>query len=167
MASSGELIANVDADTKLPEGWLTTVMREFAHDPSLVALSGPFIYYDLSAYERVLVRIFYEIGSFIQNVLHAGVYLQGGNFVLRRDALMRAGGFDITIEFYGEDTDIARRMKRQGRMEWTFALPMYTSGRRLREEGVFNTGMRYAANFFWTTIHGKPLSKTYTDVRSE
>ncbi len=166
-ASSGDIIANVDADTKLPEGWLTTVVHEFTRDPKLVALSGPFIYYDLSASERALVDVFYGFGFFIQNVLHAGVYLQGGNFVLRRDALLRAGGFDTTIEFYGEDTDIARRMKTQGRMEWTFRLPMYTSGRRLREEGIAKTGMRYALNFFWTTAHGKPLTTTYTDVRPQ
>ena len=165
-ASSGEIIANIDADTKVPPGWLTTVMDEFTHDQALVALSGPFIYYDISAIERAQVKAFYMVGYFIQNVLRAGVYLQGGNFVLRRDALMRAGGFDTTIEFYGEDTDIALRIKRHGKVKWTFKLPMYTSGRRLHEEGVLETGFRYALNFFSTTLSGRPVTKTHVDVRS-
>ena len=46
-ASSGELIANVDSDSRLTEGWVQTVLAEFAAAPKLVALSGPFIYYDM------------------------------------------------------------------------------------------------------------------------
>lgn len=58
-ASSGELVANVDADTILPKGWLKKVMSEFDKNEELVALSGPYIYYDLPLYERILVRLFY------------------------------------------------------------------------------------------------------------
>src|ERR1700687_698667 len=41
-ASSGELIANVDSDSRLTEGWVKTVLAEFAGDAKMVALSGPF-----------------------------------------------------------------------------------------------------------------------------
>lgn len=41
LASSGDIIANVDADTRLTKGWVDTVMREFTKDEKLVALSGP------------------------------------------------------------------------------------------------------------------------------
>ena len=170
LASSGDLIANIDADTMLPDGWLRVVFEEFARDPKLVALSGPFIYYDLSAWDRALVRCFLTFGFlmhlFNENVLRVGAFLQGGNFVLRREALGKAGGFDTNIEFYGEDTDIARRMSKVGRVKWTFRLPMYTSGRRLKEEGVVRMGWRYAMNFLSTTYSGKPVTKTYIDVRS-
>ncbi len=47
LAARGKLIANIDADTILPEGWLRTALREFERIPNLVALSGPFIHYDL------------------------------------------------------------------------------------------------------------------------
>src|SRR3989344_1833184 len=39
VASSGELIANVDADTMLTPNWLPTVMKEFAKNPKLVSAS--------------------------------------------------------------------------------------------------------------------------------
>ena len=45
-------------------------------------------------------------------MLRAGSMVQGGNFVLRRNGLEKIGGFDTTIAFYGEDTDMARRMNR-------------------------------------------------------
>src|ERR1700722_19185803 len=59
VASHGELIANVDADTMLTPGWLGTALAEFEKNPRLVTLSGPFIYYDLPKRERFLVKVFY------------------------------------------------------------------------------------------------------------
>jgi glycosyltransferase involved in cell wall biosynthesis len=41
LAASGGLIANIDADTVLPEGWLRRVLVAFDANPALVALSGP------------------------------------------------------------------------------------------------------------------------------
>ncbi len=169
MASTGDLIANVDADTMLSPGWIDTVFTEFEHNQDVVALSGPFIYYDLPMWRRAFVRVFYMFG-FISQILHHHVLgisgeLQGGNFVLRRKALESVGGFDRSIEFYGEDTDIARRLTKVGRIKWTFRLPMYASGRRLQKEGMVRMGMRYASNRLWLNATGRPLTKEYIDVR--
>ena len=171
MAATGELIANVDSDTMLPEGWLATVLGEFARDKKLAALSGPFIYYDLSAAQRAAVKVFYFFGYLShlanQHVFRTGAMLQGGNFIVRRTHLEQAGGFDTSIEFYGEDTDVARRVSKVGRVKWTFRLPMYASGRRLAHEGVVMTGLRYAGNYLHTLLRGKPLTETYTDIRED
>lgn len=169
MAATGKLIANIDADTMPPEGWLATVLAEFSRDEHLAALSGPFIYHDLPLSHRAFTRLFYIAGylSYLANhyVFRTGAMLQGGNFVVRRTHLEQAGGFDTSIEFYGEDTDVARRIGRVGKVKWTFRLPMYASGRRLKHEGIVVTGARYAANYFYVLVRGKPLTATYTDIR--
>ncbi len=169
-ATTGELIANVDSDTILPQGWVTKVLRAFETDRTLVALSGPYIYYDLSLLNRALVKLFYFFGYvfYLINhfILHKGAMLQGGNFILRRTALDKIDGFDTSIEFYGEDTDIANRISKVGKVRWTFSLPMYTSGRRLKEEGVLRMGYKYALNFLVVTFRGKPHTKDYKDIRS-
>ncbi len=168
-AATGDLVANIDADVILPSGWLHTVMNEFQKDSQLVALSGPFIYYDLSALFRTLVKIFYFFAFllylFNRFVLHIGSMLQGGNFVIRRAAMDKAGGYDTTITFYGEDTDVAKRLNKVGKVKWTFRLPVYASGRRLKGEGIVVTSMRYTINYFWITFFGKPFSHVYKDVR--
>jgi cellulose synthase/poly-beta-1,6-N-acetylglucosamine synthase-like glycosyltransferase len=155
----------------LPSTWLPFVFSTFEKNPKLVALSGPFIYYDLSAYARFLVRIFYGAGYiayFIHRfILNNGSMLQGGNFIARRDALEKIGGFDTAITFYGEDTDIARRLHAIGPVKWTFGLPMYASGRRLAAEGIVQTGFRYAVNYFWTTHAKKPFTDSHKDIRTE
>lgn len=168
-ASSGELVANIDADTIVPQGWLHTVLHEFERGKNLVALSGPFIYHDMPFPSRVLVRAFYAAGFLLyllnRFIFRTGSMLQGGNFVVQREALQKIGGFDTSIEFYGEDTDVARRLSKIGNVKWTFKLPIYTSGRRLADEGIMRIGFRYALNYFWTTIFRKPYTLAYKDIR--
>lgn len=168
-AASGDLIANIDADNVLPCGWIEKVLREFEEDRKMVALSGPLVYYDLTAAQRIFTKAFYCIGyvCYVVNhyVLRSGGMLQGGNFVLRRSALEKVGGYNTDIEFYGEDTDIARKMQKAGKIKFTFALPMLSSGRRLANEGVFLTGARYAINYVWVIAFKRPYTLTSTDIR--
>ena len=168
-AASGDLIANVDADNMLPPGWISRVFKEFSHDSNIVALSGPLLYYDLPRFTNLQVKFFYYLGYsfylFSRTVLRKGAMLQGGNFVLRKSALDAVGGFNTSIDFYGEDTDIACRMSGAGRVKFTLSFPIYSSGRRLAKEGILTTGCRYAVNYFWIFCFGKPFTETSTDIR--
>jgi glycosyltransferase involved in cell wall biosynthesis len=167
--ASGELIANVDADTIVTEGWLDRVLGEFQRRPGLVALSGPYIYYDVPKTTRAAVRAFYLMGYgfYVLNrfVLRSGSLLQGGNFVVRRTALERIGGYSSTFSFYGEDTDLACRLNAIGAVKFTFRLPALSSGRRLLEEGLVRIGLRYSMNFLWATFRHRPFTDDWIDVR--
>jgi len=169
VATSGELLANIDADTVMPPGWLTRVLREFEQNPHLVALSGPHNYYELSIFKRLLVKIFYALGYllylFNHYVIQKGAMLQGGNFILRRDAFLKVGGFDTSIIFYGEDTDVACRMTTVGKVKWTWALPIQASARRLTAEGIVATSWRYTLNHLAIIFTKRPASTHYNDIR--
>ncbi|MBI2612940.1 glycosyltransferase family 2 protein [Candidatus Kaiserbacteria bacterium] len=170
LASSGDLVANIDADSRLSTGWLKKVMDAFSSDPSLVALSGPFIHYDLeSRTKRFLVWFWYVLVFVSQGMTKAlfgtGAFLQGGNYVVRRRALQEIGGYDRRIEFYGEDSDIGRRIVKVGKVIFTFKLPVYSSARRIQREGMIVTAFRYTINYFWGLIFGKSFHNTYQDVR--
>jgi glycosyltransferase involved in cell wall biosynthesis len=168
-ATTAELVANIDGDTMVTPGWLDVVFEEFEKDPKLVCLSGPYVYYDLNAWQRFLVGGFYGLTTLIywinRYILRVGSVVQGGNFVLKRDAWIRAGGFNREIKFYGEDTDVAVRLAKQGKVKFTHRLKMKTSGRRLAEEGIIRTGLTYTLNFFWVTFAGKPATHEHTDIR--
>jgi len=169
LETNGDLIANIDADIKLSPGWIKKVLEAFEKNPKLVALSGPHVYYDLSWWSQFVTKVFYFIGYSAHEIsrLFTGkaAMLQGGNFVLRRDALEAIGGFDTTISFYGEDTNIGKRMSRMGEVRFLFKLPAFASGRRMRKEGVFLTGLRYAINHFWVLAFDKPFTREYSDIR--
>ena len=168
LASKGDLIANIDADCLLPSGWIEKVFGQFANDDDLVALSGPYQYYDLSRMTNYLVGLFYVLAHGLHKVipfiLGKGAVLQGGNFVLRRTALEKISGFNVHIKFYGEDTDVARRIQKVGRVKFLPSLKMSTSGRRLREEGIITMAARYAINYFWVNLFKKPFTEKYICV---
>jgi glycosyltransferase involved in cell wall biosynthesis len=169
LRASGKLIANVDADTIITDGWLNRVLEEFRRRPGMVALSGPYIYYDMPKRTRAAVRVFYLMGYgfYVLNrfVLRAGSMLQGGNFVVRRAALEQIGGYNPQFTFYGEDTDLARRLSAVGGVKFTFRLPAFSSGRRLLEEGLLRIGLRYSMNFVWATFVHRPFTDDWIDVR--
>lgn len=168
-ASKGTLVAFLDADTELGEGWINRAERAFAKDPKLVCLSGPFIYYDLPLAARALVQLFY-IGTYLVYLVNNFIVrdtsmIQGGTEIVRRDALQKIGGHNVALTFYGDDADLARRLRRVGKVRWSFAFSMRSSGRRLAKEGTFTMGLRYAANYFWITLFNKPFTTTSTEVR--
>jgi glycosyltransferase involved in cell wall biosynthesis len=185
-AATGDLIANVDADSRLTPGWVAQVLQAFEADAlrvatsdamtskharkrALVALSGPILYYDLTPRQRLLVRVFYLTAwaTYVINryILRVGSMVQGGNFVTSRQALEDIGGFNTAISFYGEDTDIARRLNAVGEVRFTFDLKMFSSARRLKNEGILTMAARYSINYLWTTFLKRPFTDTYTDIR--
>jgi glycosyltransferase involved in cell wall biosynthesis len=176
LASTGTLIANVDADSRLTPGWVENVLATFrGHESNerrqrpLVALSGPLVYYDLTSRQRRLVHVFYLIAwlTYATNkyILRVGSMIQGGNFVLSRTALEAIGGYDTSITFYGEDTDIARRLHAVGKVLFTFDLKMLSSARRLKHEGMLTIAFRYGLNYFWTTFFKRPFTREHIDIR--
>lgn len=171
LASSGDLIANVDSDSRLTPDWVAQVLATFAAEPKLVSLSGPFVYYDLTPVQRVSVQVFYATAFMVYAlnrwVLRAGSMVQGGNFVLRREALEQIGGFNLGIAFYGEDTDIARRLNNVGQVRFTFGLRMFSSARRLKKEGMLTIAARYTINYLWTTFRKRPFTEEYIDIREQ
>ncbi|MDR3582704.1 MAG: glycosyltransferase family 2 protein [Candidatus Pacebacteria bacterium] len=167
--SKGDLVAFLDADTELLPGWIERAERAFAKDPNLVCLSGPFIYYDLPLGIRMLVRLFYGasyVVYLVNNFLIRNTsVIQGGTEIVRRDALQKIGGHDVSLTFYGDDADLARRLSKAGEVRFSFAFAMRSSGRRLAKEGTLTMGLRYALNYFWITFFNKPFTLTSTEVR--
>lgn len=168
-ASRGQLIANVDADSRLTPGWVQAVLEHFERAPELTALSGPLVYYDLAPRQRQLVKVFYGLAflTYAINrwVLRAGSMVQGGNFVVSRSALEAIGGFNLGIAFYGEDTDIARRLSEVGPVRFTLKLKMLSSARRLRHEGILTMAAKYSVNYVWTAFLKRPFTAEYVDIR--
>ena len=168
-ASSGDLIANIDADTVIPAGWLTEALRQFERGDNLVGLSGPYVYYGVPRRVNLVVggyyRLAYTAYLFNRFVLNVGSMLQGGNFIVRRDAMLKLGSPSHRFSFYGEDTDMARRLSKIGGVKFTFRLPAASSGRRLAGEGVFTIGLRYTMNFFWATFRQRPFTEVWQDIR--
>ena len=97
--------------------------------------------------------------------LTLGYMVIGGNFAIRKEVLEKMGGFDTTIKFYGEDTNIARRAKKFGTVKFSLKFKMPTSGRRFKGEGLFRTGITYMLNFLSEVFVHRPLTQKHRDIR--
>jgi len=162
--SKGSILAYIDADTQMPRGWLRTVLSEFNKNKNLAVLSGPYIYHDISKFQQFLAKMYWYVLA-MPVYWMVGYMTVGGNFAIRRTALEKMKGFDTTIEFYGEDTDIARRAHRFGKVKFKPSFVMYTSGRRLSGQGIFTTATAYVLNYLSEAFLHKPVTKEYTDIR--
>lgn len=163
-AARGELLGYVDADTRMPPGWINRVLRTFDRYPHVVCVSGPYIYYDAKRWQRAMVRLYW---IFLASPAYwmTRYMVVGGNFAARRSALEQIGGFDTQIAFYGEDTNIARRLSKAGKVKFMLRLPMRTSSRRLRAEGMAATAGKYVANFVSEVVLKRPVTQAYRDIR--
>lgn len=163
LESRGSIIANIDADTRMPSGWTEKIIEEFQKNKELCCLSGPYIYYDISPWKGFLVKAYWLIGILLYKLI--GYMMVGGNFAIRRNTLEKMNGFDTKIEFFGEDTNIARRASKFGKIKFDLNFIMYTSGRRLNKTGFLKTAYIYVVEFFSQIIRHKPVRQNYTDIR--
>lgn len=165
LEARGDLLAFIDADNLVPKNWFKIINKEFAANPKLTCLSGPYIYYDTPAWQKWCVKWLYWwlLGRVVY--FFTGYMATGGNMILSKQALQKIGGFDTNIAFYGEDTDIARRLYHAGKTKFNFDLVMLTSGRRFAGEGTVATGARYLANYASIMFTKKPVMKKYKDIR--
>lgn len=160
----GDILAFVDADTHMPAGWIDRMMEPFCTNSRTVCVSGPYRYFDLPPMKQGLVKLYWLLAA--QPVYACTRYMAvGGNFAARTEALRFIGGFDTSIAFYGEDTNIARRLKVCGDVVFDMQLVMETSGRRLAAEGFVRTAVRYAANFLSEAVLKRPVTTGYRDIR--
>ncbi len=168
-AASGELVAHIDADSLPTREWLERVLKEFEKNPRLVCISGPYIYYDLPSSVNVLVKIFYSflyLFHLTTNLIaNRTTFLIGGNFVVRKAAVIKMGGYNTEITFYGDDADIAKRLSSLGKIKFILKLRVLSSGRRLATEGITTTTLRYVFNYFWITLFNKPFTRTSVATR--
>lgn len=165
LASKGDLVAYIDADTQVKDSWLHRVKREFEKNPRLVCLSAPYSLYDVSKWKRVLVWSYWNLLAYPTYMLLMKYMVLGANFVARRSVLMKIGGFDATIEFYGEDTNIARRLAKAGKVKFLRSSLVNSSARRMEAEGWLKIGLKYTANFISEILRHRPVHQEYNDYR--
>lgn len=162
-ASSGDVLVYVDADTRPPAGWIEKVRKILEKHPEVIGVSGPYTFYDLPSYAGILIRA-WDVASKVISYFTKSVLI-GGNFAMRREVFQKLDGFDETIEFYGDDVDLARRAHAYGRIVFSLGLAIPSSARRLKAQGFVRMGKLYAKNFFAVIFSGRPSTFEYKDYR--
>jgi glycosyltransferase involved in cell wall biosynthesis len=161
-AAKGFLIANIDADSKITDGWIWEALSRLSND-DVVAVTGPLEYEGASLGLRIMTKLYYLIAKLSND--YVGVFLQGGNAMIKKSALDKVGGYDTSIAFYGEDTMTAKRIQHLGKVVFNMYMVTTTSPRRLREQGIIKTTWLYMTNYFSVTFMNKSTTNDYKDFR--
>ena len=164
LEAKGDILAYVDADTRIPKGYFEKLVKEFEKNENLACFSGPHEYYDIKRSHQILTKIFWKTIAYPVYVI-VGYMTIGVNFAIKKEVLDKMGGFDTTITFYGEDTNIARRAHKHGKVKFSTNFGMPTSGRRLSHHGVTKATLIYISNYFSEVVLHKPVTMKYKDIR--
>ncbi|HET91496.1 MAG TPA: glycosyltransferase, partial [Chloroflexi bacterium] len=162
-AARGAVIASTDADTVVPPFWVERIMEHFRADPVLGAVYGPVYWPDGQRMEQLLVRYPITWGLWASNRLRRSLWW-GSNFAVRREIFWEAGGFPVQWGAgSGEDTELARRVRRVAPVRFDPGLVVYASSRRVRE-GWANVGKRMAVSIVnRSVLRQSPLP--FPDIR--
>jgi glycosyltransferase involved in cell wall biosynthesis len=160
-AAAYGLVAFIDADSEIPPGWAACALLALQFNRA-VAVTGPIVYYELALRYRIIIGLFYTLARLIHTVYPM---VQGSNLLVLRDKMIEAGGFNTSIDFYGDDTDTAVRLSKVGKVRFEMGMWVWSSSRRFYLEGVMRVGFRYTINHVWMWATGKPWTVEYLDHR--
>ena len=171
LAARGEILAYLDADCRPPISWLERIEQRFMRRPAVIAVTGPYRFFDWDLMGRALIRAYDVVVAppthwMVHYALGIGAILYGGNFAVRREALARINGFDRTIEFHGEDTNLGRRLTPLGQVDVARECWIWTSARRYRAMGKRKVFGLYVRNFWSEILRHRPADRTHVDVRA-
>jgi glycosyltransferase involved in cell wall biosynthesis len=157
-----QYLANIDADNRLPVSWLSRAIDNAR--AGYVAFSGPLVYREASKWLNLGSDLFYVFARIAHHVI--GPTLQGGNYVIKKETLEQMGGYDTSINFYGEDTRTAQLARKYGSIKLDPDMWIFSSPRRLEGQGVFNTAWTYVKNYLLVSFsRHRSVTQEYIDYR--
>ena len=144
-AARGAVVVSTDADTVHPPDWLRRLDARLTD--GVVAVAGPCRYADAPWWARVVPPLFFAAVAAVHRVSGHVFYLTATNVAFRRAGFP---GYDTTLTQGGDEVDLLRRLRGQGRVVWDAGNPVLTSSRRM-DQGLLHTllvsyGYHYALN---------------------
>lgn len=149
----GEIILSTDADVQPPDNWVEQMVNRFRQHPELVGLTGGLRFFDKPWWFNGFAILLNPFLVYLGFLMSRGVYnFTGNNMAARKWVYEKVGGFNTGLHF-GEDMDLARRIKQFGKIRFYPGLVMWCSGRRYTFDLAF---WRYFVNYLWTSLFAHP-----------
>lgn len=121
------IIAMTDADSVVPSDWLVRIHETFESHADVVAVAGPYEFYDGP---RMLTMVLRAMNRINPRLLTSS--LCGINMAFRRDAYEHVGGFSSEINLQA-DTYLGEQLKKIGRIYFDRDNTVLSSARRFQK----------------------------------
>ncbi|MHB1713049.1 MAG: glycosyltransferase family A protein, partial [Acidimicrobiales bacterium] len=166
--SRGEIVVSTDADTTFPVSWLSTIDRAFSARPSCVAVAGPCTFTGAPWWGTIYPRVLFNIVFFVALVSGRVLYITATNISFKKAAW---DGYDTRLTQGGDELDLLRRLRRQGKVVFLPGNPTLTSARRLQRGLAYNLCVSflyyYVLAYLLNRIFRRPLLRTAPVFRTE
>ena len=128
--SSGEIVVQADGDTIYPPDWLTRISGHFSAHPEAVAVAGDVVYMAAPAWAKPLQAFRRLVNSLSFRFLGKTPLCLAATLSFRRQALLKAGGYNTMLPFVGDEHDLLVRLSKTGKIVYDRHLLAATSSRR-------------------------------------
>jgi len=143
-AAKGNIIFSTDADAIVPSVWIGKLLGYFS-DNHIVAVTGTFKIIDSGKSKNTFLSISQPLCMRVYRLLFGHYWLSGFNFAITKEAYEKAGRFRTYLNVQ-EDTDLAFRVKKVGKIKFIDNLPVVVSGRRF-QKGLVSGFIPYLTTF--------------------
>lgn len=153
-AARGEIIVFTDADTTVPDGWLTQIGKYFQNE-EIAAITGTAVLNKTDRFNNLLAMGF---PAFMRIQFFLGrKALNGFNCAIRKTVFDTIGGFNTGLSS-AEDVDLGIRASKEGKVIFVPEIKVFTSARRM-EKSRLNFFWQHLRNIVQFTILGKKPEK--------
>lgn len=158
--AQGELITFCDADSVYPSDWLAKATQYFTRSSKTVAVYGgcyPLGHNKIISWLAAVGFTKFLIFSKILGLDNTC----GFNFVMKKRAYDKVGGYDVTYQKMSPDVELGQRLKKVGKIKLAPSLKVGTSTRRFKQGERFKI-LRMYARAWWSMVRGKSPSTDYS-----
>jgi glycosyltransferase involved in cell wall biosynthesis len=150
--ATGDIITFCDADTMYPANWAKKAMY-FFKNPKTVIVYGTCETYDSSKIANFFNYIGYTTFLYI-SILFRLHNTSGFNFLMRKDAYEKVGGYDPKFQKMSPDIELGKRIAKLGKVKFCPRLKVSSSARRFKEGGNLKTSLMFA-KAWWSMVRNK------------
>lgn len=158
--ATGDIITFCDADTAYPKNWAEKAMKHFKNE-KVVVVYGTCDTHDASKIRNFFNLIGYTAFLYI-SILFGLHNTSGFNFLMRKKAYEKAGGYDPKFKKMSPDIELGKRLSKLGKVKFVPTLKVSSSVRRFQEGGNLKTTWMFA-KAWWSMVRNKLPDVDYNE----
>lgn len=161
----GEIIAFTEADTIVPNNWLSTIYNKFNENIFASGLVGRYYFKNRSWFTNFFITLSMSFFDTLSKVIFGHYCFRGTNFAVKKTALIKAGGFNKKVPSHG-DVELSRRFSKIGAIVYVPDLIVFTDDRIVSSPiNTFKFLKRFIAAVTNIFILNTPEKTTNLDIR--
>lgn len=156
--ANGEIIISTDADTTYDNDWLANIDARFQKNPNAVAVCAPCRFVDAPWWGRAYTPVLFGLVYSIYKLTGFVIYITATNTAFKKSAW---SGYSTGLSQGGDELDLLRKMRKKGKVVFSYDYMVHTSSRRLTSGMWYNIfitfGYYYLSAYYLNRVFHKEI----------